>query len=80
MLNRNKAKSNGMDEVSILLVHIIILNWNGLQDTLECLASVFKMDYPNFKVVVVDNALIDNSVEVIREAYPQVTLIENNGE
>jgi GT2 family glycosyltransferase len=58
-------------------VLITILNWNGLQDTLECLESVFKMDYPNFKVLVVDNGSTDNSGEVIRNRYPQVALIEN---
>jgi len=58
-------------------VFIIILNWNGLQDTLECLASVFKMNYSDFKVIVVDNGSTDDSVAVIRETYPQVILIEN---
>ena len=58
-------------------VYIIILNWNGLEDTLECLASVYKSDYCNFEVIVVDNASSDNSVNIIREAYPQVILIEN---
>ena len=58
-------------------VFIIILNWNGLKDTLECLESVLKMDYPNFKVIVVDNGSTDNSVTVIREDYPQVIIIEN---
>ena len=59
------------------LVSIIILNWNGLRDTLECLESVYKLDYPNFEVIVVDNGSTDGSVTVIREKYPQVILIEN---
>jgi hypothetical protein len=42
-------------------VSIIIFNWNGLQDTLECLESVFKLDYPNFEVIVVDNGSTDDS-------------------
>lgn len=58
-------------------VFIIIINWNGLQDTLECLASVFKMDYSKLKVIVVDNGSSDDSVAVIRKIYPQVILIEN---
>ena len=59
-------------------VFIIILNWNGLKDTLECLDSVYKLDYRNFEVIIVDNASSDNSINIIREAYPQVTLIKNN--
>lgn len=58
-------------------VFIIILNWNGLQDTLECLKSVFKLDYPNFEIIVVDNGSADNSVGVIRRAYPHIIMIEN---
>ena len=49
-----------------------------MQDTLECLESVYKLEYSNFKVVVVDNGSSDDSVKVIRNAYPQVTLIEND--
>ncbi len=66
-----------MSKKDSLLAFIVIINWNGLQDTLECLESVFAMDYPDFKVIVVDNNSIDNSVKVIREKYPQVILIDN---
>jgi len=48
-------------------VAIIILNWNGWRDTLECLESVYKIDYPNYDVVVVDNGSTDNSIEKIKE-------------
>ncbi len=58
-------------------VFIIILNWNGLPDTLECLESVFKHDYLNFEVIVVDNGSLDDSVKVIRKTYPQAILKEN---
>jgi len=58
-------------------VFIIILNWNGLKDTLECLESVYKLDYPNFEVIVVDNGSADNSLTVIRENYRQVMMIES---
>ena len=59
-------------------VSIIILNWNGVKDTLECLESVYKLDYPNFEVIVVDNGSTDNSVHLIRSAFPKVSMIENN--
>ena len=58
-------------------VAIIILNWNGLKDTIECLESVFRIDYQNFEVIVVDNGSIDNSGESIRKLFPQVIIIEN---
>jgi len=58
-------------------VVIIILNWNNAADTLACLDSVFRSDYPNFHVLVVDNGSTDGSPEAVRAAYPTVTLIEN---
>jgi len=47
-------------------VYTIVLNWNGWRDTIECLESVFRLDYPNYKVVVCDNGSTDGSVEQIR--------------
>jgi GT2 family glycosyltransferase len=46
-------------------VHVVILNWNGWQDTQECLESVFRQDYDNYQVVVCDNDSQDSSVEHI---------------
>jgi hypothetical protein len=58
-------------------VAIIVLNWNGLNDTLDCLGSLSQLDYQDYRVVVVDNGSVDGSVPVIRERFPEVTLIEN---
>jgi GT2 family glycosyltransferase len=44
-------------------VQVVILNWNGWRDTIECLESLLRSDYHNFKVVVCDNASTDGSVE-----------------
>ena len=46
-------------------VKIIILNWNGWEDTIECLESLYKIDYPNFDVLVVDNDSKDESIDKI---------------
>jgi len=58
-------------------VSIIILNWNGGKCLKECLNSVLRTKYPNFEVIVVDNASSDGSQEIVKRDYPQVTLIEN---
>jgi len=47
-------------------VAIIILNWNGWKDTIECLESVFRNTYPNYQIVVVDNGSTDGSINKIR--------------
>jgi len=57
-------------------VVVVILNWNGELDTLDCLASVGNIDYPNFMAMVVDNGSVDNSVTTIRKDYPGVQIIE----
>ena len=36
-------------------VDIIILNWNGWRDTIECLESIARSNYSNYRIVVVDN-------------------------
>jgi len=48
-------------------VSIVVLNWNGWEDTTECLESVYQINYPNFDVILVDNASEDDSLEKIRE-------------
>ena len=40
----------------------ILVNWNGLDDTIECLESLFNSDYPDQRVVVVDNGSKDGSL------------------
>jgi GT2 family glycosyltransferase len=58
-------------------VTIVILNWNGKEDTLECLESLNLINYKNYEVLVVDNGSTDRSSEVIKTKFPNVKLIEN---
>ncbi len=56
-------QTSGLDAEKSPRVVVSILNWNGWQDTLECLESVRKLDYPNYLTVVVDNGSWDDSAE-----------------
>lgn len=47
-------------------VAIIILNWNGWKDTIECLESLLRIEYPNYQIMVLDNGSIDGSLQKIR--------------
>ncbi|MDY9927604.1 glycosyltransferase family 2 protein [Methanosarcina sp.] len=59
-------------------VAIIILNWNGWEDTIECLESVYQIKYPNYDIIVVDNGSKDKSIEKIKEYAAGNILIESN--
>ncbi len=48
-------------------VAIIVLNWNGWRDTIECLESILRNDYFNYQIIVVDNNSSNNSMEYIKE-------------
>lgn len=58
------------------LVYFIIINWNQAELTLACLASLSEVDYPNYRVILVDNASSDNSVALVRNAYPEIIVLE----
>jgi len=46
-------------------VGIVILNYNNWTDTLECLESIFRSEYQNYFVTVIDNGSDNNSVDMI---------------
>lgn len=48
-------------------VYIVVVNWNGWKDTVECLESLLLLEYPDFRIVVCDNGSTDDSVERLRE-------------
>lgn len=56
-------------------VHIVLINWNSVADTLECLDSLMKQDYPSSRIIVVDNASRDDEASVIEHAHPSVTVL-----
>lgn len=59
-------------------VTIVILNWNGLADTVECLQSVLRITYPNYKTIVVDNGSEPGEADAIeREFGGRVQVIES---
>lgn len=58
-------------------VFIIILNYNGKDTINACLSSVLGSDYPNFEVVVVDNASDDGSFEEAKKQLFKHHVIKN---
>lgn len=57
-------------------IFIIIVNWNGKQDTLNCLSSLQALDYLNYQIVIIDNGSTDTSVSDIKLKFPNHLLLE----
>ena len=54
------------------LTCIVVLNWNGAEETIACLESLASVVVKGHKLLVVDNGSTDGSSEKIRKAFPAV--------
>ncbi len=57
-------------------VSVIIVNWNGVRLLGECLDSLRAQSRRPDEVLVIDNGSEDGSQALLRERYPEVTLVE----
>jgi len=58
------------------MISIVVLTYNSKDCIRPCLDSVFRQDYQNFEVIVVDNASSDGTLELVKK-YSKTALIEN---
>ena len=58
-------------------VSVIVVNWNGMPYLEECVRSLLRLSYTNFEIIVVDNNSSDNSVDLLKQLSPKLTLIIN---
>jgi GT2 family glycosyltransferase len=58
-----------------LKVSIIVLCYNGVDLTLECLKTLQQQDYSPLEILVVDNASQDGTADIVRRAFPGVEII-----
>lgn len=57
-------------------VAVVVLNWNGWRDTLACIASLQKLSYSNFELIVVDNGSTDGSQYHIEAHAPGIKVLQ----
>jgi len=76
---RKKPDRNPSPSKSWPTVLIVIVNWNGKDDLLECLASIKKINYSKdkYKVLVIDNGSNDDSQKAALKFYPEIILLKN---
>ena len=58
--------------------HIIVLTWNNENLLERCLKSINNVDYSDFTITVINNNSSDNTVSMIAEKFPNVSIINNN--
>jgi GT2 family glycosyltransferase len=62
-------------------VSVIVVNYNGKEFLTQCLLTLSKTNYPNYQIVVVDNASTDGSLTEIRNSFgsdPRMKVVENS--
>ena len=57
---------------------VVIPNYNGIKYIEACLESLYQGTTKDFEVIMVDNASSDGSLELVKEKFPQVQIIENS--
>lgn len=58
-------------------VAVVIPNWNGADLLAESVKSLLGQNYPH-SIIIVDNGSVDDSVELIEQNFPEITLIKNS--
>jgi len=58
-------------------IGVILVNWNSGEFTMLCIESLLASTVVPNKIVVIDNASTDGATELIKENYPEITLIKN---
>ena len=51
------------------LVSILFINWNGLEDSIECIKSCLKIDYSNYNIVLYDNGSPENEAIKLKKVF-----------
>ncbi len=58
-------------------VAIILLNWNGFEFTQACIESLLQVKYRDFKIILVDNGSVDDSLHKLSGLFPDVFFLES---
>src|SRR3712207_3089549 len=59
-------------------VAVVVLSWNGRDDTLACVESLLAQSWPRVETIVVDNGSTDGSADAVAERFPDVPLIRSD--
>ena len=71
----SKTVHNDQSNDAFASVAIIILNWNGLDDTIACVRSLLQISDQRFQIILVDNDSTDGSSDELERLFPEIVLI-----
>jgi GT2 family glycosyltransferase len=58
------------------LVYVVVLNWKSADHTIACVETIEKSDYPNFKIMILDNDSRDGSEAVLKNRFSSFEFIQ----
>ena len=64
----------------LLMIYVVIPVFNRIKFTKECIISLEKQTFKDFKVIVVDDGSTDGTQEIIKTKFPEVILLETKGD
>jgi len=76
MIMHKNIKNQKSNMISLPLVSIIIVNYNGKKYLEKCLDSLKKITHSNIEIILVDNNSTDDSIEFVKNEYPKVIIIK----
>lgn len=57
-------------------VDVIIPHYKGREKLLNCLESLFRTEYDDFKVILVDNGCVDESCDEAKKLFPEIEILK----
>ena len=63
-----------VSSVSTSRVAVIVVHYGNIDDTMACVGSVSKLVYGSFDILVIDNGMSEESLNVLKQEFPQVTV------
>lgn len=60
------------------MIAFVILHYKNINDTLECLESIEKLNLSNYKVIIVENGSLDDSTKILESMQDKVDIVFNH--
>lgn len=73
---RTFLSADGEANIKVGSVGVIVLNYKKPLLTVECLRSLKAQTYPDFEILVIDNASNDASIDIFQSEFPELRIIE----